>query len=77
MVPLPTMFREVSGRRKTISDKHNPAAMHRNQNIHFQPAAYVRPPPSMGPMLGAIVILLNISPEFVGYGITHTRKIPH
>lgn len=37
--PLPTMFREVSGSRKIMIDRHDPAAMHKNQNIQVQPAA--------------------------------------
>lgn len=62
--PSPTMLRDVSGRNRITVVKHNPDAMHKNQNIHGQPAANVRPPPSTGPRLGAIVILLNISPSF-------------
>src|ERR1700710_2505152 len=62
--PLPTMLRDVSGRNSVIAVKHDPEAMHRNQNIQGQPAANVRPPPSMGPMLGAIVILVSVSALF-------------
>lgn len=62
--PLPTMLRDVSGRNSIIIVKHDPEAMHKNQNIQGQPAANVRPPPRIGPMLGAIVILVSVSASF-------------
>ncbi len=62
--PLPTMLRDVSGRNSIIVVKHDPEAMHKNQNIQGQPAANARLPPSIGPMLGAIVILVSVSASF-------------
>ena len=68
------MFRDVSGRRNTIIDKHAPETMDRNQNIQVQPAAKVRTPPSIGPILGAIVILMNVSSKFFSFHIKTYAK---
>ena len=59
--PFPTILRDVSGRSSIIATRHDPEAMHKNQNIQIQPAADVRPPPSIGPILGAIVMLVSVS----------------
>ena len=56
--PFPTIFRDVSGKTKAIIARHIIAAIVRNQNIHVQPAPYVRALPRIGPMLGAMVTLV-------------------
>jgi hypothetical protein len=74
--PLPTNFRDVSGRKRIIIVKHNPAVMDRNQNIQLQPAAKARLPPSTGPMLGAIVSLMDVSRGWLQVGVQLTQKKP-
>lgn len=56
--PFPTIFLLVSGRNKTMRARPEMVAIARNQNTHAHPAAYVNAPPSTGPRLGPIVILL-------------------
>lgn len=60
MDPFPTIFRDVSGSRKIINTKQVPEAIARNQNIHVHPVAEAKPPPRIGPTLGAIVELGNV-----------------
>jgi hypothetical protein len=36
--PSPTIFRQVSGMKRSIGMKKHPARIARNQKIHFQPA---------------------------------------
>ncbi|KAG8531038.1 uncharacterized protein KY384_004395 [Bacidia gigantensis] len=55
------MLREVSGRKNAMSDKHDAAAMDKNQKIHCQPTASLKLPPKTGPMLGAHVILIKFN----------------
>lgn len=57
MLPLPTVLRAVSGRERMIRSKQNPETMERNQNIQRQPIVAPMTPPSMGPIVGAVVIL--------------------
>lgn len=54
MLPLPTIFRDVSGREMAIIRRHMPERMPRNQKIHRQPAFSASTPPKTGPMLGAV-----------------------
>lgn len=65
MLPLPTIFRDVSGRKMAIIRRHRPERMPRNQKIHLQPAFSASTPPKTGPMLGAVFGL----PLSTQYGI--------
>ena len=74
--PLPTMFRDVSGRHSNIAARQDPDMMHRNQKIQDQPATDVRLPPRTGPMLGAVVTLVTMSNSVPWYRENRrTRKI--
>jgi hypothetical protein len=55
--PFPTTFREVSGRKTTINNKHNAPDMLKNQNIQCQFPTYTKKPPNIGPRDGATVPL--------------------
>ena len=75
--PLPTMFRDVSGRHSNIAARQDPDTMHRNQKIQGQPATDVRLPPRTGPMLGAVVTLATMSNSVSQYRkVRRTRRIP-
>jgi hypothetical protein len=62
-LPSPTMLRAVSGRKKIIRNRQKPEAILRNQKIHRQPAFAAIIPPSKGPMLGAVLVLQQVSYE--------------
>lgn len=64
-LPSPTMLRAVSGRKKIIRNKHKPEAILRNQKIQRQPAFAAIIPPSRGPMLGAVLVLEQVSYELI------------
>lgn len=51
---LPTMLRQVSGRKRSIPSRHDPERMQRSQKIHLQLARSVKTPPTTGPKLGAV-----------------------
>jgi hypothetical protein len=68
-LPSPTILRAVSGRKKPIRNKHKPEAILRNQKIQRQPMFAAIIPPSRGPMLGAVLVL-----EQVSYEIIHVLK---
>jgi hypothetical protein len=59
------MLRAVSGRKKIIRSKHKPEAVLRNQKIQRQPAFAAIIPPSKGPMLGAVLVLKQVSYELI------------
>lgn len=63
---MPTIFRAVSGREMAIIIKQHADMMLRSQKIQCQPRAYASAPPSMGPMLGAVVMLFGVRDE-TGY----------
>ena len=65
ILPFPTMFLAVSGRKKTIRNKHKPEAILRNQKIQRQPALATITPPSRGPMLGAVLVLEEVSYKLI------------
>lgn len=62
-LPSPTMLRAVSGRKKIIRNRQKPEGILRNQKIHRQPAFAAIMPPSKGPMLGAVLVLQQVSYE--------------
>lgn len=64
-LPSPTIFRAVSGREKIIRNRHKPEAILRNQKIQRQPAFAAIIPPSRGPMLGAVLVLGQVSYELI------------
>jgi len=53
ILPFPTMRRDVSGRKNTISRRQRPESRARSQNIHHHPVCWERAPPRTGPKLGA------------------------
>jgi len=64
-LPSPTMLRAVSGRKEIMSNKHKPEAILRIQKIQRQPAFAAIIPPSRGPMLGAVLVLEQVSHELI------------
>jgi hypothetical protein len=57
MLPLPTIFLCVSGKKRSMAAKWVPVIMTRNQNTHLHPILSVMLPPITGPRLGAISVL--------------------
>jgi hypothetical protein len=53
MLPLPTILREVSGKKRVRRMKQVPERIARNQNIYRHPRCCTMTPPSTGPRRGA------------------------
>jgi hypothetical protein len=63
--PLPTIPRQVSGKKNRSGRKKDPAAMARNQKIDCQPRYLLRTPPRIGPREGARIFPSDAKPMYI------------
>ena len=74
MLPLPTIFLDVSGRQVAIVVRHRPERMARNQKIHLQHAFSAKTPPRTGPKLSAVFGLASLNFSIILIQINQSRK---
>ena len=56
-LPLPTMFRAVSRKKRNITVWHSPERMAKNQKMDVHPNRCIKNPPMTAPRLGAALVL--------------------